>query len=308
MRLLVGIVLVGSIARPAPTCESGVWIRRVIPAPDATNVPLNARIWLFYNNEGLIQPTVRLLDDGEQEVATTLELLSAGGVDSWSDWAAVITPNELLLPERRYTIDGYYDDGFEPLRQTFTTGSETDTSSPAFDGALDVTAAFVPGDPDSSCNAPDFHEYTISANAAADAAAYRLYGTDTTLPLLATQDALPVVYREVGSGDPPNRCFILRAVDLAGNESQWNGWGVCYEVPEDCGCGGCPCDWVRDDPDDPSAPLPQRTGCSCTLGQRRSQPALAVLLLFAALPFTRTRWRRSRGCATGRGTTKHPNA
>lgn len=123
--VVAGAVLMTLFAAPgeAQACKRAcLGSQALLPAPDATDVPLNARIWLDYWHFG--SRSVLLTGDGEEVELSTAQISTGAGQ------VYVLTPSPGLLPGQRYEYWSSYQGQLTDLHTWFTTGTTADYSPP----------------------------------------------------------------------------------------------------------------------------------------------------------------------------------
>jgi MYXO-CTERM domain-containing protein len=239
--LLTSLLLLfcGALHKRAAACEPGVCHQTILPADGAQDVPLNTRVWLFYSVGGRYTPTLSLKDGNGTVVPSQTNLVARGGLAIIQEKVMVLQPTALLSASTTYTIEvtnapicdnsGILGDGI--VLQTFTTGITTDISPPTFGGAETVTAEFVPETPPNGpCTAgPDRFRYTVTGSAAEAGSIYTLYLDGQNVDMRTTAEA---IYEVMGSGEIPLLCFVLHALDQAGN-AEGNEKEICFSSSPD---------------------------------------------------------------------------
>jgi len=256
--------LVLSAGGLAEACEAGICVERIVPA-DGDEIPTNAQMWVFFDNVNGFDIEVRLLDEVGVEVPASSQIQNLGPLETLTQSLLHLVPDEPLEPGSNYGLIVAPEEdlcGGANTQAVYTVLAGTDDVPPAFEGIETVDAGFIEDySADSNCTGgPPRHRYTALGAPSDDAVAYHLY-EDGRLVALA-----PAGPRVEGGGvlrpenvvtydvmakdeDIPNRCFVMRAVDIAGNEDL-NDDVVCVEeIPEG--------------DDDDSASGDEVGGCAC---------------------------------------------
>jgi hypothetical protein len=218
-----------SIGYPLPAWET-------LPADGATDVPLNAVLvaQLVYGAIGSHGTEVELRLETGEAVPTHIEASGTGyGSREVHAWRR-IRPDELLLPETRYTLFTRLDaeasctDCPWVPTASFETGIGQDTSAPIFAGleplgveSYDATAG------DGGCFAGAGNIYSLGWSAAIDdgPVAYRVtFRDDDTVSAYLFAQTSTTVFDYCFGSDPIAAPFTsggpvsVRAVDMAGND------------------------------------------------------------------------------------------
>ena len=268
----VTVALVLSIAGPSVACEAGICVERIVPG-EGDEVPTNAQMWVFFDNVNGFGIEATLADEGGAEVPAVSQILQDGPLETLMQGLLHVVPVDVLEPGSSYTLTVSPEEdlcGGANTQATFTTLSGADTEPPDFDGIAVLDAGFIEDlSADSNCTGgPPRHRYTVLGGPAADAVAYRLYEEGQQVALAPAGPRVEgggvprpqntVTYDVVAKDeDIPNRCFVMRPVDVSGNE-QANDDLVCVEeIP-------------GADDDDDSAGESDVDGCTCgtTSGDR----------------------------------------
>lgn len=209
-------------AFPLPSvraCEAGTCLQQVWPQDGADDVPTNARIWIHYDVAGTFGVEATLRDGDGAEVAVTEELWEGGRLELVFPWLLVLTPEQALTAGEEYTLDLAPEVNVceEPEPIEFTTAAGADAVVPEFGGIQSIVAWFIEGAPaNGPCDVgPDRHHYEVAGAESSDAVAYLLYEDGEQV---AVSRSPTLVSQVEGTGEAPNRCFVMHAVDMAGNE------------------------------------------------------------------------------------------
>jgi hypothetical protein len=241
----------------AHACECTTGIRALSPAHGATNVPLNAEIKLlhFAGRPGTIE-----LRRGDEMVDVTVDTHGTGGVKY-----VRIRPVGTLSPGTEYQLN------IEGELTAFTTGTVRDETAPTAGRVTNIERiqadwqSFVGP---SSCGTSRGNVLTVEPGAddhslPADVW-YHVYQEGETSPLTAIKAGANFLGNSMCNDtlDPEIAALSLRAVDMAGNESN-------------------------------AGPDERLASCGCSSGM--SSPWAAAPLLFALLflPFTSRRRTRT---------------
>ncbi len=222
-RWILGLVVLsvtcGSPGLEALACEAGVCLHPIWPEDGAVDVPTNARIWIHYDVAGTFGVDAILRDDSGAEVAVTSEVIDGGKLELVSPLLLLLTPEAPLVAGGEYTLELMPEMNVcaEPELMTFSVGNGEDGTPPEFGGIQSVDAWFIEGaGATGPCDVgPDRHHYEVIGAETSGVAAYRLYEQGELVGVSWTPT---LVSQVTGSGDAPDRCFVMRAVDLAGNE------------------------------------------------------------------------------------------
>jgi hypothetical protein len=280
------------VARTALAPDAAVCVPdrvKAAPAEGAVDVPRNTRVWVF---DDLCDPTARLFRIGiGDEIPMARERSDPG--DGWAlSMVYVFKPQWTLGAGTMFRIEMASLEGSSLPPQTFTTGDVVDTEAPVFAGATAATATTANWPLDCFAFAC-FYRVTADPSTSPDVAAYRLYRRGTLVATAPTPDARFIVAGDCdvsppgcGEGEtPPVECFVLRAVDLAGNEES-NTVGACTDgrVILDAGLGppDPPPDSGPESTDGASAASP-RDGCACFMASAKGAGASVGSLGLGAL-------------------------
>lgn len=269
-----------SVAGIATACEAGICVERIVP-DDGEEIPRNALLWVSYDNVNGFDIEAILRDDAGVEVPIVTETFELGPLETLAQRLLLVEPMQELESGGSYTLTVTPEEdlcaGSVDVVKTFTAGEDVDHVAPTFDGIASLDAAYIPDySAGSNCTlGPPRFRYQVEGapadGAVGGAVAYRLY-LDGELVALAPvgprtegggvpRPTNVVTYDEPTDegGEPPNRCFVLRAVDLAGNEDA-NEDVVCLdgavdggEADDDDYVGGCACALTRPDGGDAGA-------------------------------------------------------
>jgi hypothetical protein len=289
---------------PAPLSEDGL-----LPAPGATEVPLNTRVMVRLHGEGALD-TYRVVlraADGTEVPGTPRHV--SGGFETH---AIFVTPDALLAPRTTYEVLDNLGGDLVVLG-SFVTGETTDTTPPAFDGAFEQTVGHESCNGGDCCGVYDANTYQLGWTAATDASPviYELVNghwpddrVETTRTLVIGVD---VCYAESPSLGPDHDLahggyVIVRAVDLAGNGSEPV---AVYAVDECSHPPYCDGGWSGGETDagvhgrdggnwEDEEPPTGRIGCSIGAGASSSGGAIAAWLGLLALALVVIARRRGR--------------
>lgn len=266
-------------APPAIACEAGICVERLVPG-DGDEVPTNARIWVFYDLVHSFDMAARLYDTDAAEVPATAQTFRLGPLETLQQMLLLLTPVQELQPGAQYQLVVTPEEdlcGGANTVSTFTTGDAADETPPSFAGIAAVDASYIADySAGSNCTlGPPRHRYLVEGEPATDSVAYHLYEEDALVALV------PIGPRVEGGGVPrpenvviydieaqdeeiPDRCFVLAAVDIAGNERP--GDEQCIEEP-------------AGDDDDDSTGDGGGGDCSCSISSPARPPGAALLAL-----------------------------
>ncbi|MCC6994196.1 MAG: Ig-like domain-containing protein [Deltaproteobacteria bacterium] len=274
----------------------------VMPPTGSTDVPTNSRIVLEYSFSSAITPgtEVRVLGGAAIAVAISDRLLGNAAYRT----VRILTPTVALAPRTTYEVavpaacdvGGATDAGCPSslvVMSTFTTGDGPDTTPPQFAGVQSITTRAVEQPCDSCSNGyrAIFHspQWTPATDVGSPAGAllYNIYAGDGTLLKQLATSASGVQTCErlmclsigppIADFEAPASGYIVRAVDLAGNEEQ-NSRVV--KVTTTCAAPGTP-------------------GTGCAVGQHAESSGAAGWVLLGLLGLAlavrpRARARRAR--------------
>ncbi len=313
-------VLITIWASPAVACEAGYCVRSTVPADGATNVPTDAKIFVFYNTTpGLGEPEtgMSLFEGSGQGVLSSVEVFPGENpMAEVRNQVAVLTPFAALSPNTEYEVSFPMGAVCGEATLTFTTGSGT-TTQPTFTSATSVTADCIEQPTElTSCNDQEPYprlKFELTAADTPDAAAFAIYRNATRIAMVPT---LPAVAQLVIDDAENEECFVLRAVAQNGTEVG-TGEDVCVSTTDVCATstldmGGGPVDMGADMPQtvdmamndqgtesdsgqdmdmvNPTMPDDgEDSGCGCSSGPAGSATSV-LLLLVALLCMRRLRW------------------
>ena len=230
---ILAVLASAPAAAPAAACEAGICVEKTFPA-EGDEVTFSAQLWVFFDNVNGHDMGAVLRDEDGQVVPTTATVSDQGTVETLMRQLLHVMPDEPLEPYSDYRLDLVIEEdlcaGSVPDQISFSTGGLLDTQAPDAEGVAGVEARTIADYANgSNCTlGPPRHRYTVHVEPVADAVAYRLYEGGQ---LVAVAPAGPrvdgggagrledaVELDLAGEGEPPDRCFVMRPVDLAGNE------------------------------------------------------------------------------------------
>lgn len=211
------------------------------PTADATNVPVNTRVFLHFdhapNDWGRL-----LVFDAETGIPVAGEAsneLPGGNLSGYRSGSSTFVPDDSLEPNHRYTVQytgvNLPGGGFEI---SFETGDFADTTPPEFAGLRAASASLLPDSFGDTCGGPERWSFVVDATPSPDAVAYRILRDG--FRQVGITGSLPARI-EVETGDPagiPNYCLSIEALDAAGNPTTGDS-EICVQAglqePEDTG-------------------------------------------------------------------------
>ncbi len=222
------ILLVSILLFLAPAlgfaCEAGFCVKSTVPADAATDVPIDSKIYVYFDTTpGFAEPQAGLAlveVESQQGVLASVEVFEGNNPYSEvSNKVAVIEPLTTLSPNMEYQVVFGEGSVCGDANFSFTTGAAA-AAEPIFAGATALTAQcrrapmeFNSCDDDSAYPRVGF---SIEAEAAENVAGYRVYrsgfdGVALVPELPARAELLPGDVR-------PEECFVVKAVGLQGTE------------------------------------------------------------------------------------------
>jgi len=220
-------------APAASACEAGICVEKVFPT-EGQVVPVDAQMWVYFDNVNGFDIGAVLRDADGEVVPTTATVLDQGPLETLMRQLLHVVPDAPLEPYASYRLDLVIEEdlcvGSSPDQVRFETIGLTDPNPPALEGDVDVSARFIEDyATGSNCSlGPPRHRYVVEVTPADDAVAYRLYQQGIMLAVAPAGERVDgggvgrlvdaVELDRAGEGAPPNECFVVRAVDLSGNE------------------------------------------------------------------------------------------
>ncbi len=236
--LVAGIVSL--VAFEAFACEAGYCVQSTYPADGAVDVPIDAKIFVFFDNTpGLDQPETGIAlfeKDSGQGVLTSVEVAPGGNPTAEvRNEVAIVEPLVPLAPNTTYVVD--FDLATNVCAAPsleFTTG--TTTAQPAqFLGATAASAqCFREPAELNSCNDQEPYPrlaFRVAAAPGTRTVAYAVYQGDVRTAVL--RPTLPAVVQLLPDEVDAEECFVLRAVGRNGVEDA-NQEEVCVQTAAVC--------------------------------------------------------------------------
>ncbi len=239
---IVALTLVVLTLAPVTTwaCDPGYCVTSTVPANQEAGVPVDSRIFVFFNSTpGFTEPQSGLLlveADTQQGILGSAQVFNGHNPDAEvGNYVAVLEPLFPLAPNTEYEL-GFGDGsvcGAPSLK--FTTG-EQNAVPPIFGGATSVTTTCIkpPAEP-TSCDDNDVFprvRFTFDNPVPEHAAGILVYraGGNEPIALVPTPTAraelLPATLNGVED------CFVVRAIGLSGIEV--GDAEVCTSTAEIC--------------------------------------------------------------------------
>lgn len=263
--LAVGVLAVSFVSREAEACSGPSGTLSLIdfhPRDAATNVPLNAQLFLTYSGNASAEQKVAARDvvlkaQGGAEVALTAQELAGANrlvLQVVLKPGAELSPNTLYEVRSRVSASGCIDCSAESpeLIATFTTGTTRDETAPTFAGLTGVDLQDEESCGDSGCCGPYEGRWTslqFTEPTDPNLVGLRIYRDSTSnAPLtIRGRRGFIVCGGNVTStslyGDfvlSPGSYFV-RAIDLAGNEDgNTVSMQLACEEPVKAGCAAVP--------------------------------------------------------------------
>lgn len=207
----------------------------VAPAKGATDVPTNARVWVFYDVAGAPDVAVTVRDVVGNAIPGKTELVLGGDLGQVSHQVVVFTPDPALASEATYRIEvtgSLVCDA--PVDHTFTTGIEDDNAAAEWLGLDGVTRTDLParaavGDCQGGVSRRRFEATGFAPPG--DAVAFQLVKDGS---VVAIAPDYPVVHEVVAEAVEDHGCYAMQALDVAGNADTNENLR--------CATGGCSCE------------------------------------------------------------------
>lgn len=222
-------VIAATLGTPdeAWACDTGHCFGDVFPVPDASDVPLNANMWLFYSSVGGVDPELTLVeDDTGQVVLTTTDYTSNGShpSDESQFMVARVQPLQSLSPSTTYRLEVSETNATCAIPTIrFTTGTNAQAAfadAYGFDG-IDVSCEEERYDLCEDETLFPRYSLTLEASArATDAAAYAVYRNGVRILLDPSHE--PSV-RFPAAEAMGSECYEVRPMNIAGIETQGGG-------------------------------------------------------------------------------------
>jgi len=203
-------------------CDIGACLKETVPANGAVDVPVDAKIWIFFNTTptpiGI--PTLVEADSG-QSILSSAELFEGGQtLNEVRNRVMVVEPFGGFLPDTNYRLE--LGVGWEPCASTpptisFRTGSSSGAPAPTFEGLSAVNVACIDRtEPVTTCDDdsvfPRLH-FTAAAAPGTDAIAYQLIRNNQ---IVSIHRELPGRFDILPQQASPMECFTLQALSLSG--------------------------------------------------------------------------------------------
>ena len=264
MRRILLPVLLLQPAAYAQECVLPDSLRTLHPADGATNIAPNTTLLMLVPSD--FTPAVELKDDQGTPVPSNVTVLPSGRLAPATERLMVLTPQAPLTGGTLYRVSQPVDAG---VTWRFTVGGTSITTAPARPAVQESLARYLPPDADGGCGeVPARLAYEVTAEAPAGAAFYELYEGPT---LVAARTNSRVAVETAYTGNEPERCFTVIAVNVAGQRSP-PSLAACVGGDEeriplqrDAGVGDAAEDVVE--PTDAGAPSgPSAPGCSSSAG------------------------------------------
>lgn len=236
-RLLVSIlllVLASLWATSGFACDIGACLKESFPEDGATDVPLDAKIWVFFNTTPTPFTVLLVEADSGQTILSSADLFEGGQtLNEVRNRVLVVEPFGGFLPDTNYRLE--LGEGWEPCASTpptisFRTGSSSGAPAPTFEGLSSVDVECVERtEPVSSCDDdsvfPRLH-FTATATPSTDAIAYQLIRNDEVVSI---HRELPGRFDILPEDAQPMECFTLQALSLSGL-NDGNTFEVCQST------------------------------------------------------------------------------
>lgn len=218
--------LVALLVAPAPAhaCEPGYCVQGVTPSDGATDVPTDARLWVFYDTTPGSEPEMTLERvDTEETVAISTEIRPGGqSLSEVGAMVAVVTPDAPLEADTTYRLAFAGPDvcGERDSPVEFTTGSSTASAPADFTGGIQISASCVEApDEVNSCNDQVLFPHVlfrISPVEPSDAAAFAVELDGQ--PFAVSDDATVEVQMQIEDVEDAS-CFELQKYNIAGDST-----------------------------------------------------------------------------------------
>lgn len=295
------LIILYSLIQPAFALDSFAGVETSLPASGAIDAAVNIGPAVQMQNEDIDTLTLIRDDDGAAVTGTVesygsvSQFVPAAPLDANTSYSLMTTPGRHLGVDEDGTIT------------RFTTGTAEDVDPPSAPTITDVTSSHISDD------WGDWFTFSVDINPSADASGIRYAvelsfdpcpvseGTDVQcqalprpaeehflLPGDAASQSLEFIRDPAGNNDdgadfdPHSTLVIIRAIDLAGNES-----GAACAIPEGWDVSATPCAGVENTFVIPAPPEDPDSGCSTVSGT--SSSAAFMLSLFALLGLRRRR-------------------